>query len=132
MFSDATIFLRKMPVQAVRLSGDDRATFSVVFAVTLAPLAMALAMAIDFSSVSRVRQTLQSAADAAVLAASRLNDADDSRVATALRIFNSQLSPSQLAAASSLFYSSFGVCFVPRRARAAARALVVSLRFKCQ
>ena len=105
MFSDATIFLRKMPVQAVRLSGDDRATFSVVFAVTLAPLAMALAMAIDFSSVSRVRQTLQSAADAAVLAASRLNDADDSRVATALRIFNSQLSPSQLAAVTSASFS---------------------------
>ena len=97
--------LKKVSVPASHWSGDDRATLSVFFAVALAPLAMIVAMTVDYSSVSRMRQTLQSAADSAVLAASRLNDADDARVATAVRVFNGLLSPSQLAAVTSATFT---------------------------
>jgi Flp pilus assembly protein TadG len=74
-----------------RFLRDSSGAFAPLFAVLAIPMIMIIAMGIDYSNTVRLRQKLQNAADAAVLAASRLNDADAGRLAAAQRYFDAQI-----------------------------------------
>ncbi|MFO1147361.1 MAG: TadE/TadG family type IV pilus assembly protein [Alsobacter sp.] len=73
------------------LMRDSRGSFAPLFAVLAIPIAMAIAIGIDYNNTVRLRQKLQNAVDTAVLAAARLNDADDTRLAAAQRYFDAQV-----------------------------------------
>jgi Flp pilus assembly protein TadG len=73
------------------LMRDTRGSFAPLFAVLAIPIAMAIAIGIDYNNTVRLRQKLQNAVDTAVLAASRLNDADNTRLAAAQRYFDAQI-----------------------------------------
>ncbi len=68
-----------------RLRDDCRANFAVTFAIAAVPLMMGLGIAIDYTSASNVRSSLQQALDAAVLAGAR--ETDDAKKAAAASTF---------------------------------------------
>jgi Flp pilus assembly protein TadG len=87
-----------MPALLQKLSAaflrDERGNFAILFAVLAIPMAMAVAIGIDYNNAIRLKQKLQNAVDTAVLAAGRLNDPDTSRIDAAKRYFDAQIEPS--------------------------------------
>ena len=58
---------------------DTKANFAMMFALVAPVLVLSVGMAVDISMIARSKTTMQSALDAAVLAASRLRDANQTR-----------------------------------------------------
>lgn len=75
-----------------RLGRDERGTFASTFAIMAVPATMVVAGAVDYNNVTRQRQEMQTAADAAVLGAARLGDSDAQRETIAQRLFDGQIS----------------------------------------
>ena len=64
---------------ARRFFADTKANFAMMFALVAPVLVLSVGMAVDVSMIARSKTTMQSALDAAVLAASRLRDANQTR-----------------------------------------------------
>lgn len=67
------------------------ASFAPAFALLMAPMAFAIAMTVDYSRKAQLTESIRSAADSALLAGARLNDADALRLATVQRYFDTQV-----------------------------------------
>jgi len=76
---------------------DRRGNVALMFGLALVPIVAATGAAFDFSMVSNTRVRVQAAADSAVLAAARLNDADANRPSIARAYFEGQLSANERA-----------------------------------
>lgn len=64
---------------ARRFVADTKANFAMMFALVVPVVLVAIGTAVDVSTIVRSKTTMQSALDAAVLAASRLRDANQTR-----------------------------------------------------
>lgn len=66
-------------MRARNFAADRRGNFAMMFALVAPVLILAVGVAVDLSTLVRAKTTMQSALDSAVLAASRLRDADAPR-----------------------------------------------------
>lgn len=66
-------------------------SFVPAFALLVVPVTFVMAMSVDYTRRAQLVESVRSAADAALLAGARLNDADGLRIATVERYFAAQL-----------------------------------------
>lgn len=85
--------LRQLVAVSSRMRSDERGNILVLFALALLPMLTLVGVLIDTSRTQNAKIDLQNAVDAGVLAAAKLNDADNTRVATAERYFRGALPP---------------------------------------
>jgi Flp pilus assembly protein TadG len=79
-----------------RLAADTCGTVAVIFGITLIPIGIAASIALDMSSASKMKTEIQTAADAAVLAAATrlaVNATEADKEELALNTFYANLSP---------------------------------------
>lgn len=75
----------------LQLRKDEQGAVAMIFAIMLVPLIALLGVLVDTSRAQTAQLDLQNALDSAVLAAAKLNDREDERLATANRYFPSAL-----------------------------------------
>lgn len=75
----------------VALARSTSGSFLPAFALLILPVTFVMAMSVDYTRRSQLAESVRSAADAALLAGARLNDADSQRIATVERYFSAQL-----------------------------------------
>jgi Flp pilus assembly protein TadG len=88
--------IRKLTRFWRRFSDDTKGTVAVIFAVASIPILMAAAIALDMSNASNIKSRLQTAADAAVLAATTrlaLGASDADKEELAIATFNANIPP---------------------------------------
>lgn len=73
------------------LASSTSASFAPAFALMIVPTTFAMAMSVDYTRKAQLREAVRSAADSALLAGARLNDADALRIATVQRYFEAQV-----------------------------------------
>jgi len=91
MYHPARHYFRKLLRLPSRLRSDERGGVLMMFAAALVPLLTLTGVLVETSRAQNAKIDLQNAVDSAVLAAAKLNDADNTRVATAGRYFRSAL-----------------------------------------
>ncbi len=84
---------RRLAAFPARMRADERGNVLIIFALALIPMLTLVGVLIDSSRAQNAKIDLQNAVDAGVLAAAKLNDADNTRVATAERYFRGALPP---------------------------------------
>lgn len=99
MRNSATVFSQRMAGELRSFSRDRRGSIAIIFGLTLVPVLTMIGVAVDYQRAQRVKTMLQSSLDAAILAASTV---EDDRIAVATRYFdgnfkskNAQRSPAR-------------------------------------